>query len=103
MRGLWLFGAFLGLGLSSASCSGNTGTTGSGGSGSGNVSTPSGFCDGTFGAVVDYFESRCSAEDKKADSYLFFWGFLSAAVQECSTALQASIDSGRASLDAGAA
>jgi hypothetical protein len=60
----------------------------------GALTTAAGFCDGTFGAVVDYVEQTCSEQDKQSDSYLFVWGLLQGAVEQCSTVLQSSIDEG---------
>ena len=105
MRGFLLLGALAGVCLATASCSGQTGSSSNGGGGSGSVNpaTASGFCNGTIGAVLGYFDSHCTAEDKKSASYLFLFAFLASAPEECGTTLQKSIDNGRASLNADSA
>lgn len=84
-------------------CSSGSGNPSGGIGGGGNVSTAAGYCDGFFGEVVRFFEQRCSAADKQQDIYMFLYGFLQGAALECVPTLQASIDKGRASIDAAAA
>ncbi len=103
MRGFWLWVPLLGVSVAAAGCSSGSADGGMGGASSGPVTTAAGFCDGTFGAVVDYVEQTCSAQDKQSDSYLFVWGLLQGAVEQCSTVLQSSIDKGRAAINTQAA
>jgi hypothetical protein len=91
------FASSLGIGCSSGSGAG-TGTTQPG-----DPATPAGFCNGTFGKVVDTFDKTCSTADKQTDAYQFVFGFMQLIVFECPTVLEGSVSKGRASIDGQAA
>jgi hypothetical protein len=88
----------LAFGCSSGSGAGSTGTTNPG-----DPATPEGFCNGTFGRLIDSLDATCTAADKQTGSYQFLFGFMQVLVSQCPVLLESSIESGRAAIDGNAA
>lgn len=72
------------------------------GSGSGpgsSLTTPAEVCDGTVGLMVGYFDQKCTAADKQSPDFAFIGAFLPLLTASCTSTLDKSVSSGRASID----